>query len=149
MISKVFIVDTNVLTAGLITKDAQSPVARIVDHMLSGAVLYLLSPALIDEYRAVLLRPKLSKLHGLTEREIDALLTDLVANAIWRDPEPVSPAPDPGDDHLWALLEGHAGSVLITGDRLLIEHPPERASVISPRSYVERGADLSSATNRP
>ena len=73
MTPQVFVVDTNVLTAGLITKDAQSPVARIVDHMLSGAIIYLLSPALLDEYRAVLLRPKLNRLHGLTEREIDSL----------------------------------------------------------------------------
>jgi putative PIN family toxin of toxin-antitoxin system len=141
MTPQVFVVDTNVLIASLITKDAQSPVARIVDHMLSGAMLYLLSPALLDEYRAVLLRSKIRKLHGLTEGEVDALLTDLVANAIWRDPEPVSPAPDPGDDHLWALLAGQTGSVLITGDHLLIEHPPDWASVVSPRSYVEHVAE--------
>jgi putative PIN family toxin of toxin-antitoxin system len=141
----VFVVDTNVLIAGLITKDAQSPVARIVDHMLSGSIIYLLSPALLDEYRAVLLRPKLSRLHGLTEREIDSLLTDLVANAIWRDPGPAGPAPDPGDSHLWSLLNSNAGSVLITGDRLLIDHPPDRASVISPRTYVERVAENSPA----
>ncbi|WP_295887760.1 putative toxin-antitoxin system toxin component, PIN family [uncultured Thiohalocapsa sp.] len=138
MSPRVFVVDTNVLAAGLITGDACSPVARILDDMLSGAIVYLLSPALLDEYRAVLLRPKLSRLHGLTEPEVDALLTDLVANAIWRDPGPASPAPDPGDTHLWQLLEGHAGSILITGDRLLIEQPPGRASVISPRTYVER-----------
>lgn len=138
MTQQVFVVDTNVLTAGLMTRDAQSPVGKIVDSMLSGAIFYLLSPALLDKYRAVLLRPKLSRLHGLTEQEIDVLLTDLVANAIWREPEPVGPAPDPGDNHLWALLASHANSVLITGDHLPMKHPPDRASVISPRTYVER-----------
>ncbi|MEJ2387168.1 MAG: putative toxin-antitoxin system toxin component, PIN family [Chromatiaceae bacterium] len=73
MTPQVVVVDTNVLTAGLITKDAPSPVAQILDHMLSGSIIYLLSPALLDEYRAVLLRPKLNRLHGLTEREIDSL----------------------------------------------------------------------------
>lgn len=66
------------------------------------------------------------------------LLTELVANAIWRDPEPTAPAPDPGDTHLWELLQSCPGSILITGDRLLIDHPPDRASVISPRTYMER-----------
>jgi putative PIN family toxin of toxin-antitoxin system len=140
MTLQVFVVDTNVLTAGLLSKDAQSPVVRMVDRMLSCSMIYLLSPALLDEYRSVLLRPKLSRLHGLTEREIDSLLTELVANAIWRDPGPAISAPDPGDSHLWALLASQAGSVLITGDRLLIDHPPDRASVISPRSYLERVA---------
>jgi putative PIN family toxin of toxin-antitoxin system len=134
------IVDTNVLAAGLITKDRRSPVARIVDDMLGGTITYLLSPPLLDEYRAVLLRPKLSRLHRLTEQEIDTLLIEVVANGIWREPESVGLAPDPGDNHLWALLRSHPGSILITGDRLLLDHPPDRASVLSPRSYAERFA---------
>lgn len=146
MTPQVVVVDTNVLVAGLITTDIQSPVTRIVDNMLSGKIVYLLSPALLDEYRAVLLRPKLCKLHGLTEQEIDVLLTDLVGNAIWRDPGPGGSAPDPGDNHLWALLASHADSALITGDRLLIEYPPERTSVVSPRTYVERFSKSSEAT---
>ena len=92
MTPPIFIVDTNVLAAGLMTRDARSPVARIIDRMLSGSIIYLLSPTLLDEYRVVLLRPRLSTRHGLTEREIDGLLTDLVANAIWRDPAPTAPA---------------------------------------------------------
>lgn len=137
MTPQVFVVDTSVLASGLITGDPLSPVAPILDDMLAGALLFLLSPALLDEYRAVLLRPKLSRRHGLTEQEIDVLLTDLVSNAIWREPKPAGPAPDLGDNHLWALLGSQPGSVLITGDLLLIEHPPERVSVISPRAYIE------------
>ena len=138
MTPRVFVVDTSVLASGLITGDRKSPVAGIVDAMLSGTLIYLLSPALLDEYRAVLLRPKLNRLHGLKEEEVDVLLAELVSNAIWREPGPAGEAPDPGDNHLWALLGSHPGSVLITGDRLLLEHPPERASVISPRTYAER-----------
>ena len=36
--------DTNVLTPGLITKEARSPVARIIDQMLSGSIIYCLRP---------------------------------------------------------------------------------------------------------
>ncbi len=141
MTPPVFVIDTNVLVSGMITRDSHSPVAGIVDAMLSGTLLYLLSPTLLDEYRTVLLRPKLTKLHGLAEQEVDILLTELVSNAIWREPNPAVAAPDPGDDHLWALLENNRASVLITGDRLLIENPPERASVMSPRTYALRFAN--------
>ncbi len=137
MTPAVFVIDTNVLASGLITRNRLSPVVKLVDAMLSGRLVYLLSPALLDEYRTVLLRPKLGRMHGLSEQGIDILLTDIVANAIWREPAPASLAPDPGDNHLWTLLASHPGSVLITGDRLLIEHPPERASVISPRTCAE------------
>ena len=104
--------------------------------MLSGTLVFLLSPALLDEYRSVLSRPKLVKLHGLTETQLDPLFAELTANAIWREPKPGSPAPDRGDDHLWALLSAYSGSILITGDRLLLENPPKQRSVISPGAWL-------------
>jgi len=132
----VFVVDTNVVVAGLLTGSSQSPVSSVLDSMLSGTLVFLLSPALLDEYRAVLSRPKIAALHGLSEGQIDELLVELTANAIWRKPESGSPAPDQGDDHLWALLLAHPGSALITGDRLLLENPLPRRSVISPRQWL-------------
>ena len=132
----VFVVDTNVVVAGLITGSNHSPVTSILDAMLSGALVFLLSPALLDEYRSVLCRPKLVKLHGLTEVQNDQLLVELTSNAIWREPKPGSPAPDRGDDHLWALLSAYSESILVTGDRLLLENPPKRSSVISPSTWL-------------
>ena len=137
MTPQVFVVDTNVVAAGLITSSADSPVAAVLDAMLAGTLLYLLSTSLLGEYQAVLSRPKLSALHGLSQREIEQLLVELTGNAIWRDPQGGPPAPDRGDDHLWALLRAHPGSTLITGDRLLLEQPPEGASVITPRSWLD------------
>ncbi len=139
----VFIVDTNVLVAGLISNGRDTPVVRILDAMLGAELLYLLSAELLDEYRAVLLRPRLVRLHGLKASDVDRLLEEIVGNAIWRDPQPGSlasheGAPDRGDNHLWSLLHANPGSALITGDRLLIAHPPATASVLSPAVFVER-----------
>ncbi len=139
----VFVVDTNVVVAGLVTSSSRSPVALVLDSMLSGTLIFLLSPALLDEYRLVLLRPKLVKLHGFTEAEIDHLLVELAANAIWREPKPGSPAPDRGDDHLWAMLSAYSGSILVTGDRLLLKNPPTPSSVISPSTWL---SDFSQGT---
>jgi len=146
MTPPVFVVDTNVVVAGLITGADRSPVALILDAMLSGLLLYLLSPDLLAEYRSVLLRPKLTKLHGLTEAEVDRLLVELTANAMWREPKPASPAPDRSDDHLWALLSAYAGSILISGDRLLLENPPARSSVISPKTCVDSLLSVNDST---
>ena len=132
----VFVVDTNVVVAGLISGSRGSPVVSVVDAMLAGDLVYMLSPALLAEYRRVLTRPRLRGLHGLDEREIDRVLVELTANAIWREPVDVGPAPDPGDDHLWSLLSAHAGATLITGDRLLVDNPPTDNQVISPRAWV-------------
>ena len=137
MTPPVFVVDTNVVVAGLITGSSDSPVVSVLDAMLSGALVYLMSPALLEEYRSVLLRPRLAALHGLAEAEVDQLLVELTANAVWREPTATDPALDRGDDHLWSLLAARSGSVLITGDRLLLDNPPATSSVISPSAWVK------------
>lgn len=139
---QVLIVDTNVVVAGLITAKRESPVSRILDGMLGGDLRFLLSPALLGEYRRVLLRERLTALHGLKPAEIDDILTELVANAIWHEPTGRrDSAPDPGDDHLWALLGEHPHSLLVTGDRLLLNNPLRDGCVLSPKACVERFLD--------
>ena len=130
------IVDTNVVVAGLLTGNAASPVARILDGMLAGAFPYALSEALLAEYRAVLVRPHLRKLHGLTVREIETLLTDIAFNAIMLVPAPAQPAPDPGDQLLWDLLAAHPDLFLVTGDKLLLRDPGMQGRVVGPAEFA-------------
>lgn len=135
---RIFIVDTNVLVSGLISAEPDSPTCKIVDAMLDGSLIHVLSPALLAEYRAVLLRPKLARLHGLDEAQVDGLLTEIVANAIWLDAtdDTTHEAPDPGDTHLWALLASTPDSVLITGDRLLLDKPRPGGAAITPTEFL-------------
>lgn len=140
MSTRVFIVDTNVLVAGLITAERQSPTAQILDAMLSGEIFYLLSSELAQEYRDVLLRPSLTRLHGLNETEIDQVMTEITANAIWRDPpvDTIHMPPDPRDAHLWSLLAFDPTAVLITGDLRLLENPRPQSSIISPKTWTRQ-----------
>ena len=137
MTPKGCVVDTNVVVSGLISGASNTPPARILDAMLDGRVIYLMSGDLLDEYSNVLRRPRLVRLHRRTDEQLDRLLADLVANAIWRDPAEGGDAPDPHDGHLWALLSCHPRGLLVTGDRLLVENPPSGASVISPRRFAD------------
>ena len=137
MAPKVSVVDNNVIVSGLIGADANSPPARILDAMLLGRFPYLMSDELLHEYSSVLRRPGIVRMHGRTDDELDRLLTDLVANALWREPSGTGDAPDTGDDHLWALLTSQPQGQLVTGDRLLLDNPPSGASVISPRHFAD------------
>lgn len=130
------IVDTNVVVAGLLTKHEESPVARILDRMLGAAFPFVLSEPLLAEYRGVLVRPALCKLHGLTVAEVEAILTDLAQHAIVLAPVAAAPAPDPGDRLLWELLATRADLVLVTGDKLLLRDASMQGRVISPQAFV-------------
>jgi uncharacterized protein len=133
------IVDTNMVVAGLLTKTDASPVARILDGMLSATFPFVLSEALLAEYRTVLVRPVLRKLHGLTVAEVEAILTDLAQHAIVLTPLAGPPAPDPGDQLLWELLAAKADLVLVTGDKLLLRDAGMQGRVMSPHAFVAGG----------
>lgn len=133
-----FIVDTNVVVAGLLTANDASPVARILEGMLTAAFPFVMSEALLAEYRTVLVRPKPRKLHGLNIVEVEAILTDLAQHAIVLNPAPriAPPAPDPGDQLLWDLLAARADLLLVTGDKPLLEDPGMAGRIVAPRAFV-------------
>jgi putative PIN family toxin of toxin-antitoxin system len=138
-VNSYFVIDTNVVVAGLLTAHADSPVARILDGMLGAAFAFVLSQALLTEYRTVLVRPHLRKLHGLSEAEIDVILMDIARHAIVLTPmETVQApaAPDPGDQFLWNLLATRVDLVLVTGDKLLLKDALMQPRVISPQMFA-------------
>ena len=125
-----------IFVAALLTSDPSAPTASVLDLMLSGEIDYVLSVELLAEYREVLLRERIRTMHALTEAEVDEILTTIAANGIIREPAKGEPAPDQGDQHLWSLMAGVPSSVLVTGDRRLLQNPPRGRSVISPASFI-------------
>lgn len=137
----IYIVDTNVVVAGLIAAQSDSPVVRILDGMLGAAFPFVLSPPLLAEYRAVLLRPKLLKLHGLGVEQIDSVLIELALHGTVLSsstkPSPNS-APDPGDQFLWDLLAQRPDLLLVTGDKRLLQDAAMGGRIISPLEMATR-----------
>ena len=136
MISAVWVVDTNVVVSGLISSKVSSPPALILDAMLDGRLVYLMSEQLLNEYSTVLRRENLVRLHGLNSNELELLLIELVANAMWRKPAAAHGAPDPGDQHLWNLLAAYPRSQLVTGDQVLLKKPPAGESTRVYRRHI-------------
>ena len=97
MSARIAVVDTNVVVAALIGSRADSPVASVLDSMLGARFPHALSEALLAEYRTVLARPKLARLHRLAFDEIESLLLTVARHAIVLEPVTGPPAPDPGD----------------------------------------------------
>ena len=138
-----YIVDTNIVVSALIGGQSQSPTTTILTGMLSAKFGYALSPAMLNEYYAVLNRPRLQKLHGLSPNSVDTLLTEIAQHAIMLNPSAsLVSAPDANDQFLWDLLACHPDLVLVMGDKALLAAPypaPGMASrVITASTFVER-----------
>lgn len=133
MNSALLVVDTNVVVAGLLTREASAPTARILDSMLGGSLRFLLSEALLAEYRVVLLRPAIAKAHGLAADEVDQILIRLAANAVVREPMAGASGPA-GDLHLFDLLATEPTALLVSGDAKVLRHAGARGR--APRAFL-------------
>ena len=131
------IIDTNVVVAAVLTADAETPISRILDGMIRGDFPFVLSVALLAEYRQVLMRDRIRERHGLTTDQVDGVLTAIAANAMVREAVPSEEsAPDPGDQHLWDLLAATPSAVLVTGDTRLLESAPDHTTVMLPGAFI-------------
>ena len=134
----VAVIDTNVVVSGVVSSRVDSSPVLLLDGMRLGRFPFLLSTALLEEYREILLRPKLRKLHRLDDEVIVELLARIAEHAEWLEPErTTASAPDPDDQHLWDLLAAHTGAVLVTGDKALLAEPLDGAEFYLPRAFVE------------
>jgi uncharacterized protein len=137
MTTRFVVIDTNVVVSGLITDQLDSPPARIVDAMLRGTFPFLLSLDLLAEYRAVLLRPKIQHLHGLTGTEVDTILTKMTANGLVKEPGGTQvKGLAPGDVHIWHLLKSVSNAMLVTGDQALRKFLIKTTPVFSPQEFI-------------
>ena len=130
------IVDTNVVVGGFPIAGNPLPAAAILQGMLNGELPFVASPSLLAEYREVLSRPPLQKLHGLADEALQALVGRLERHADVIEPAVAAPAPDPGDQMLWELLAARADLVLVTSDKLLLRDRPMRGRIITPQAYL-------------
>jgi uncharacterized protein len=131
------VIDTNVVVSGFLTSSSVSPTARILDGMISGRFRFFLSLELLAEYREVLLRPKIRRRHGLPPAEVDAILTEIAANAAIVEVEPGGERTRRQDEHLRRILAAAPAARLVTGDRRLAVSVGGEASAQTPKEFAD------------
>lgn len=105
------VIDTNVLVSGLISPAGNE--ALLILAVTQGRVEPCFSPAILEEYSAVLLRPKF----GFSANEVECLLRVLHQNGVSFDPT-VCPhvSDDPDDDKFIACALSSLAEFLVTGN---------------------------------
>jgi putative PIN family toxin of toxin-antitoxin system len=129
------VVDPNVLVSAAISP--AGPPRQIVTAWVDGRFELVASPALIDELRDVLDRPKFRRwISAAVAREfVDGLADD----ALLLDDPPERPgvSPDPDDDYLIALARAAGADYLVSGDRHLLDVSDPDPPVLAARQFLE------------
>ncbi len=128
------VVDTNVLISRLLAPD--STPARAVSHAVRHGQL-LASDATLDELAAVIGRPKFDRYLTLKERQQFIRLLGRIVDmpAITHR---FSDCKDPKDNKFLDLAVSGSASVIITGDRDLLNlHPFQKIPILTPADYLE------------
>ena len=130
---KCAVIDTNVIVSALLTKNPQSPTARILAAVMKGGVVQPLhSPEIIAEYRDVLSR----SWFNLGADQVDAVIRRFLTVGRSVTPAECGEAfPDPNDKVFYctALSAQDDGAMLVTGNA---RHFPTAPFVVSPAAFV-------------
>ena len=126
------VLGTNVIVSAGV-KPGGAPAKILFDWVLEGQVRVVTSPAVVEEYREVVRRPKFQR-YGFPPLWLELLIAESVQLP---DPESWTHAcPDPTDVPFLALAHA-AGAWLVTGN---LKHFPESVrngvTVISPIDYL-------------
>ena len=134
------VLDTNVIVAGLRSPTGAS--AALIDGALHGTFTPLLSVALALEYEAVCRDPAQRIVSGLSETEVETIITALCAVArtvptrfLWR-PQ----LRDPADEMVLEAAINGAADALVTFNRQDFGQVPARFGIalLSPREALRR-----------
>jgi putative PIN family toxin of toxin-antitoxin system len=103
--------DTNVIVSGTLVPG--SIPASLLSLAMQGTVQLYLSPAILDEYHAVLLRPKF----GFQQNIVKTFLNDLQKTAVMVHPiERITLSPDEPDNRFLECAMAAAAGFLVTGN---------------------------------
>jgi putative PIN family toxin of toxin-antitoxin system len=129
------VIDPNVLVSAAISSAGQP--RAIVNAWTEERFELLVSPAVIEELRDVLHRPRLRRWISLelADAFVDGLAQD--ATTIADPPALPGVSRDPDDDYLIALARATQADYLISGDRDLLDLQDPDPPVLSPRQFAE------------
>jgi putative PIN family toxin of toxin-antitoxin system len=129
------VLDANVLVSALIS--TAGPPREIVTAWVDERFELIASPALIDELRDVLARPRFRRWVSLDV--VAEFIDGLAQDALALDDPPAQPGltADPDDDYLIVLARAARADYLVSGDRHLLDLEAPDPPVLTPREFLD------------
>lgn len=125
------VIDTNVIVAALLTKNHDSPTARVMRAVFAGDVVPLFNGDIINEYREVLYRDRLQ----LDREQCDQAISFIIDKG--RNIQSISSNEDfldPDDRVFYEVALAETDAHLVTGN---VKHYPNSPIVVTPAQFCE------------
>ena len=124
------VLDTNVLVSALLKP--QGVPAAVLRSVLTGQTTLLYDNRILQEYRGVLLRPRL----GIPSEEIEPLLEFIEKSCEYITAAPsAARMPDEDDRPFLEVALSGGADFLVTGN---LKHFPKHRVVVSPRNLLDK-----------
>lgn len=125
------VIDTNVLVSALFSIHPDSATVIVRDMIADGEIVPLFNDEILNEYRAVLSRPKFHFPPIL----VDAMMEMVLEKGIHLDRTRSEEVfPDPKDVVFYEVALSKEGSYLVTGN---VKHFPKSPIVVTPAELLE------------
>ena len=113
------------------------PPREIVTAWVDGRFELIANPALLEELRDVLDRPRFRRWVSIATAT--EFIHGLAEDAVIADDQPAQPglSPDPDDDYLIALARAAQADYLVSGDRHLLDLDDLVPPVLTPREFLD------------
>ena len=137
----IVVLDTNVVVSALLTP--HGPPGRVLDLVLAGALTVACDDRILDEYAAVLRRPKF----GFVDHDIMEIVDFLAHMGLAVVATPLAVVLPDGDDLPFLEVASAASAILVTGN---LRHFPEAlcspVTVMAPAALLDQLSSSSGHT---
>lgn len=125
------VIDTNVLVSAMLTHNLESATTKTIEAIVTGKIMPLYNPEIIEEYEDVLYRKKFD----LDNDDVSQMIRFIIQVGINIERTKSNEVlPDPSDTVFYEVALSKEGSFVVTGN---LKHFPKSPIVVTPSEILE------------
>ena len=125
------VIDTNVIVSALLSRNHDSATVKVLDYLYDRVIVPVYNNEIIEEYEAVLRRPKFNFSEETVRAVIEAIMEGGIDSRRIGSNEHL---PDPKDIVFYEVALANEDSFLVTGN---IKHFPQKPFVVTPAEMLQ------------